>query len=198
MASHPYIRRILLIKPSSLGDIVHALPTLAALRSRFPWGWTPKSEAPSSQDSNAGEGITARDIMTTPLRTVQAQSTIADAARMLRDDNIGSLPVIDGEALVGMVTDRDIVVRAIAENMDPDATCVGAILSTDRHPRHGGADDITAGIASLIEDTPVDIAVQFMDERGIRRVAVHDRDFRLIGVVSRSDLPVSAEAAQRP
>jgi CBS domain-containing protein len=138
------------------------------------------------------------ELMTPDVWTIASTASIREAAKLMADRNVGFLPVIHESTSAGVVTDRDIVVRAIAENLDPDATCVGAILSTDRHPRHGGADDITAGIASLIEDTPVDVATQFMDERGIRRVAVHDRDFRLVGVVSRSDLPVSAEATQRP
>ena len=82
---------------------------------------------------------TARDIMTTPAETIAPTATLAEAARALRDLNIGSLPVLDGERLVGVVTDRDIVVRGLAEELDPSSELVTG-REVD-HPRRFDLDD---------------------------------------------------------
>ena len=132
---------------------------------------------------------TVSDFMTDHVWTVKTTSTIREAARIMADHDVGFLPVLHEETSAGVVTDRDILVRVVAQNLDPDTTYVGTILSTDTPPRQGGGTDMNAAIASLPIDTPIDQAVHYMDERHFRRVAVHDHDYRLVGVLSRSDLP---------
>jgi CBS domain-containing protein len=134
------------------------------------------------------------DFMTRNVCTVETTASIRQAAQLMAENNVGFLPVLHESVTAGVVTDRDIVVRAMAKDLDPDKTCVGAILSTESKPREGAADDITPGAATLLEDTPIDSAIRFMDERGIRRAAVHDHDYRLVGVISRADLPVRSGA----
>jgi CBS domain-containing protein len=133
------------------------------------------------------------DFMSRDVATVESTASVRQAAQLMAKHDVGFLPVLHESVAAGVVTDRDIVVRAIAQNLDLDATSVGAILSTETKPRHEGADEITSGIGTLLEDTPIETAVRFMDERGIRRAAVHDRDFRLVGVISRADLPSTCE-----
>jgi CBS domain-containing protein len=134
------------------------------------------------------------EYMSRDVTTIESTASVRQAARLMAEKDIGFLPVLHESVAAGIVTDRDIVVRAVAGNLDLDQTCVAAILSTDSQPRHQGADEITSGVGTLLEDTPVESALQFMDERGIRRATVHDREFRLVGVISRADLPATANA----
>ena len=129
-----------------------------------------------------------KDVMTPTVQTVPSTATVREAARIMADENVGFLPVIhEGTVCTGVVTDRDIVVRAVAAGSDPSSTIVAQVMtSSTRSPTM--ETDLNARIASLPEDTPVEEAVQFMDERNIRRVAVCDSEYRIVGVASRSDL----------
>lgn len=132
---------------------------------------------------------TVSDFMTHDVRTIEATASIRQAAEVMARHGVGFLPVMHESVTAGVVTDRDIVVRGVATRLDLDKTSVAAIVSTESRPRQGAADDIVSGVATLLNDTPVERAARFMDERGIRRAAVHDHDFRLVGVISRSDIP---------
>src|SRR5947208_15103670 len=74
---------------------------------------------------------TVQDIMTTDVVTVQVDTNLVDAARTMREKDIGDVVVVDNDRLVGVVTDRDILVRALAEGLGPDATEVGAVVSRE-------------------------------------------------------------------
>nr|MBA2514316.1 CBS domain-containing protein [Solirubrobacterales bacterium] len=91
---------------------------------------------------------TVEEIMTTDPRTVATTDTVADAARQMRDADIGNVIVVDGEETAGIITDRDIVIRAIAEGRDPESTTV--------------ADVCTTGLTTLEPDQSIDEAVQIM------------------------------------
>ncbi len=133
---------------------------------------------------------TIREFMTEDIWTIQSTATVREAAQLMAEKDVGFLPVTHEEVSAGVITDRDIVVRAIARNLDPDETTVGAILSAGTP-----AEGVTTGIATLPESTTIDEAVRQMDEKQIRRAAVIDADYRMIGVVSRADLPQSCVAA---
>lgn len=118
-------------------------------------------------------GEKVRDVMTAEPVCVEAGSSLAEAARLMRDADVGPITVLDRGALCGIVTDRDIVVRAIAEGRDPDGTRVGEIVSGD--------------LATIAPDDEVEAAVALMRERAVRRLPVVE-DGRPVGIVSIGDL----------
>ena len=113
-----------------------------------------------------------RDAMTRDVHIASPEQTIADAARMMADQDIGCLPVGDQDRLVGMLTDRDIVVRALAQGRDGQSL-VGEIM--------------TRSVKYCFEDEDMDEVLSNMGEVRIRRVPVVDRDKHLVGVLSLGD-----------
>jgi CBS domain-containing protein len=120
-----------------------------------------------------------RDVMTPDVSFVGLDSPILEIARKMRDGDIGSTPVIENERLVGMVTDRDIVVRAIAEGGD-------IRTKTAR-------DAMSPGVLYCFEDDSVEAVLDNMGDQQIRRLPVVDSDKRLVGVVSLGDLALSGK-----
>jgi CBS domain-containing protein len=116
-----------------------------------------------------------RDVMTTDPRCVDVEQTIAGIAQMMRDDDIGDVVVSDGNRLLGVVTDRDIVVRAIAEGLDPTRETVDAVFSGD--------------VKTISPDASIDEAVRVMRENAVRRLPVVEGE-QLIGIVSLGDLAI--------
>jgi CBS domain-containing protein len=114
--------------------------------------------------------------MTRQVEVIQPERSLEEAAEKMKTLDVGVIPVCDGDRLVGMLTDRDIVTRVIAEQRDPHATRV--------------SDAMTATVISCYEDDDVQRAARRMDEEQIRRLAVLDRDKRLVGIVSLGDLAV--------
>jgi CBS domain-containing protein len=105
-----------------------------------------------------------------------AETTLDEAARAMREKDIGDVVVTEGASLAGVVTDRDIVVRAIADGRDPVSTTVGDVASRD--------------LVMIQQDASPHQAAQLMRERAVRRLLVCDNDRRLVGVVSIGDLAV--------
>ncbi len=109
---------------------------------------------------------------------MQREETIAEAAKLMRDQHVGSVLVVDEQdgkrVPVGIVTDRDLVVEVIAPELDADAITVGDIMMT--------------GFAVVKEETGVFEAIQYMRTKGIRRLPVVDAEERLIGIVTLDDL----------
>ena len=101
---------------------------------------------------------------------------------MLRDLDVGSLPIVDNEECVGMLTDRDIVVRAIAEGRSPSSVSAGEIASKEP--------------VMVDEDEPLDEAERLMAEYQIRRIPVRDRDGHLVGMLSQADVALVHGAKQ--
>lgn len=116
------------------------------------------------------------DIMSTDVKTIQPQESLRRAAQCMRELDVGALPVCDGERLLGMLTDRDITVRGIADGLDPDTACVSDVMSP-------GAQTLTA-------EQDADEAKRLMGEHQIRRLPVVDAQRRLVGIVSLGDLAV--------
>jgi CBS domain-containing protein len=119
-----------------------------------------------------------RDIMTQKPLTLQTSDTITAAARTMRDGNIGDVVVLENGQICGILTDRDIVIRALAEGMDPSRTTVGQVCSRE--------------LTTLSPDDSVAQAVSIMRDKAIRRLPVVE-DGRPIGIVSLGDLAVERE-----
>jgi CBS domain-containing protein len=121
---------------------------------------------------------TVEEIMTHDPRTVDAGDTVVDAARQMRDGDVGDVIVMQGGQVSGIVTDRAIVIRAVAEGRDPQSTPVGEVCTSD--------------LRSLAPQQSIDEAVQAMREHDIRRLPVVDGG-RPIGIVSLGDLAVERD-----
>jgi len=132
-----------------------------------------------------------QDIMTPGVECVRPEDSIARAAERMRELDVGSLPVCGSDdKLVGIVTDRDITVRATARCCDPSTTCVRDVM--------------TPGIVTCFDDEDVQVAVDTMEMNQIRRLAVLNSNMRLVGIVSLGDLAIrtpderlSGEALER-
>jgi CBS domain-containing protein len=122
--------------------------------------------------------MVCRDIMTGSVKTATRDTTLRDVAAMMRDGDMGSVPVIDGEILVGIVTDRDIVVRAIAEGKSPD-TPVSEAMTTE--------------IFSVKPDDFVFEAIRLMGDKQVRRIPVVNEDGSLAGIIAMADIALEME-----
>ena len=117
-----------------------------------------------------------RDAMTENPRSIGASASVVEAARLMRDEHIGSLPITDDEELVGMLTDRDITTRVVAEAADPKMTSVGDVVS-----RH---------LISVEPDEDLEEAVQLMASHQVRRLPVVENG-RLVGIVAQADIALA-------
>ena len=122
------------------------------------------------------------ELMTPEVELVRPDDTLHTAAQMMADLDTGALPVSENDRLVGMITDRDITVRAVAKGRDPDKTTVRDAMS--EHIRYCFDDDETEEVA------------QKMSQWHIRRLPVLNREKRLVGIVSLGDLAVDADAGE--
>ena len=117
-----------------------------------------------------------RDAMTEDPRSIGPSVSVVEAARLMREGDIGSLPITDDETLVGMITDRDITTRAVAEAADPTQTSVGEVCSHD--------------LISVEPDQDLDEALQLMARHQVRRLPVVENG-RLVGIVAQADIALS-------
>lgn len=120
-----------------------------------------------------------KEIMTRNVEVIRPESTLAEAAEKMKALDVGPLPVCDGERLVGMVTDRDITIRATADGKDPNTTRV--------------LDVMTPEVFYCYDDQDVAAAALMMEEQQIRRLPIVDRNHRLVGIVSLGDLAVDTD-----
>lgn len=118
--------------------------------------------------------LKSRDAMTHQIETVGADQPVQHAARIMRDANVGILPVREHGRLVGMITDRDITVRATARGFDAGKTPVREVMTPDA--------------IYCFEDEPLVEAARLMAHHAVRRLAVLDRNLDLVGILSRDDL----------
>ena len=123
-----------------------------------------------------------REIMTLDAEVVHSDAVAVEAAAKMRDLDVGSLPVCDGEKLEGMITDRDIAVRLVAAGLDASTTKVGDIM--------------TPGATYCFEDQTVDEASAVMEAQQIRRLPILNREKRLVGILSLGDLAVRTEGTE--
>ncbi len=116
------------------------------------------------------------EAMTRDVKVANPDQTIREAARMMADIDAGALPVGENDRLVGMITDRDIAIRAVAEGKGPDASV---------------RDVMTQDVKYCFEDDDLDQIVQNMADIQVKRLPVVNRDKRLVGIVSLGDIAIT-------
>ena len=121
------------------------------------------------------------DVMTRRVVYLPEGTMLDEAAQAMRDQGIGDVVVTHGPTIMGVVTDRDIVIRAIAENLPPKATTLGSITSHE--------------LLMIEQSATVDEAVHAMRERGVRRLLVCDADRKVVGIISLSDIALAPATA---
>jgi CBS domain-containing protein len=115
-----------------------------------------------------------QEIMTQPVDVINPNATAREAARRMRDENIGALPVGENDELIGMVTDRDIVARAVVENRLPGNMAVRKVMSE--------------GVYYCFEDDTLEEAARVMAEHQVRRLPVLNRNQQLVGIIAIADI----------
>ena len=127
-----------------------------------------------------------RDIMTRDPQCVTANEMVGKVAKLMRDEDCGAIPVVAGESdkkIVGMITDRDIVVRVIAEGKNPSDVPVQVVMTKE--------------IYSVKEDDSVESVFKVMSDRQVRRVPVVDKNNQLVGIVAQADIATESSDSQR-
>ena len=124
-------------------------------------------------------GTKVHEVMTDNPRCVTQETLVSEAAQLMESEDVGSLPILDGEQLTGVVTDRDIVIRAVAQGKDPRGMPVREVASRDLITIHADAD---------LSD-----AVELMASHQVRRLPVVDEDNRLLGMLAQADVAMVAK-----
>jgi CBS domain-containing protein len=119
-----------------------------------------------------------REVMTTDPQCVSGDTPVADAAKLMRDQDFGGVLCLDGDKISGFLTDRDIAVRVVAEGKDPTSTTVGDVATTDLH--------------TLSPDDSVEDAIELVRKHNVRRVPVVE-GAKPVGIVSIGDLAVERD-----
>ncbi|MDQ3993896.1 MAG: CBS domain-containing protein [Actinomycetota bacterium] len=122
-----------------------------------------------------------RDVMTSNPKTCEASTTVVDAAKVMAQEDVGPVPIVDGGRLVGIVTDRDLVVRVLAEGKDPSSTTVGDIASAD--------------LTTVTPDSDLQEALELMSASQVRRLPVVENG-DLVGIVAQADVARAADEEQ--
>jgi len=118
-------------------------------------------------------------LMTSNPCSIDSDKSVAYAAKMMRDEDVGLAPIVEGNRLVGTVTDRDIAIRVVAEGKDPESTKVTEIASTD--------------VVTVDPQQDLDEALWLMAQHQVRRLPVVEEDGRLVGVIAQADVARSAD-----
>lgn len=124
-----------------------------------------------------------RDVMQDNVELVGPGEYISEIARKMQQRDCGSIPVGDGDRLAGMITDRDIVLRCVAQGKDPAATTARECMTPD--------------ILYIFEDTPVEEALENMGNQAVRRLVVLDENKQMVGIVSLGDLTLGCKDENR-
>jgi CBS domain-containing protein len=119
-----------------------------------------------------------RDVMTSNPTTCEPTATLVDAAKVMAREDVGPVPIVEGGKLVGLVTDRDIIIRAVAEGRDVTGTTVRDVASKD--------------LVTVTADEDLDRALQLMAQHQVRRIPVVEGD-RVVGIVSQADVARAAD-----
>ena len=114
-----------------------------------------------------------REAMTVNPRSIETSASVVEAARLMRDEHIGSLPVVKGGQLVGMITDRDLALRVVAEGAEPESVTVGEVASHDT--------------VTVQPDQDLDEALRLMAHHQVRRLPVAE-GHRLVGILAQADV----------
>ena len=123
------------------------------------------------------ENKTIRELMTSNPRTVDPSTPVAEAARAMKDEDVGSIPIVDRDTLVGILTDRDIALRVVAEGRDPQGTSAGDVASRE--------------LVTVDPQQSLDEALRLMAKHQVRRLPVCEEDGRLVGIVAQADVALA-------
>ena len=127
-------------------------------------------------------GESVRDLMTRDPRSLESGSSVIEAARIMRDNDVGSVPVVEGGKLAGTLTDRDITIRVVAEKKSIEDTTVGEIASRE--------------LVTVDPQQDLDEVLRLMARHQVRRLPVVEEDGRLVGIVAQADVARNASDAQ--
>jgi len=123
-----------------------------------------------------------RELMTKEPHALASGATVMEAARLMRDEDMGIVPVVDGDKLVGTVTDRDIAIRVVAEGRSPETVTVGEIASRE--------------LVTIDPQQELDEALRLMARHHVRRLPVVEEDGKLVGIVAQADIARNASDVQ--
>ena len=124
-------------------------------------------------------GTKVREVMTDRPRCVTMETPISEVAQLMESEDIGSLPVLEGDQLAGMITDRDIVVRAVAKGKDPRGMPVREVVSRE--------------LVTVYAEQDLSDALTKMASEQVRRLPVVDEDNRLVGILAQADVALEAK-----
>ena len=127
-------------------------------------------------------GKNVQDAMTSNPCAIDADKPVSYAAKMMKEEDVGLAPIVEGDRLVGTVTDRDIVTRVIAEGRDPNSTSVRDIASTD--------------LVTIDPQQELGEALQLMAQHQVRRLPVVEENGKLVGVVAQADVAEHAPSSE--
>ena len=127
-------------------------------------------------------GKTIRDLMTNNPCSIDADKPVAYAAKMMRDEDVGLAPIVEGQKLIGTLTDRDIAIRVVAEGKDPQSTTVRDVATTT--------------VVTVDPDQDLDEALRLMAKNQVRRLPVVEEDGKLAGVIAQADVAKHASDQQ--
>ena len=119
-------------------------------------------------------GKTIREAMTSNPKTVSSDQSVVDAARIMKEEDAGIVPIVDGEKLVGVLTDRDIAIKVVAEGKDPQSVKVTELASHD--------------LVTVDPQQDLDEALRLMARHQVRRLPVVEEDGRLVGILAQADV----------
>jgi CBS domain-containing protein len=122
-----------------------------------------------------------QELMSSNPHTITPDETVADAAKIMRDEDVGIIPITDGDRLAGTITDRDITIRVIAEGKDPTSTNVGDVASKD--------------IVAIEPQQDLSEALKLMAQHQVRRLPVVEEDGRLVGILAQADVARASDDA---
>ena len=124
-----------------------------------------------------------RDVMTADPKTIESSTPVAEAAKLMRDEDVGPVPIVEDGSLTGILTDRDIVLRVVAEGKDPASTTAGEIASRD--------------LVTIDPEQTMDEALRLMAQHQVRRLPVTEEDGRLVGIIAQADLATRVDAPEK-
>jgi CBS domain-containing protein len=118
-------------------------------------------------------GTSIKEVMTSEVKACEPDTSVSEAAKVMAKEDVGPVPVVEEGRLTGIVTDRDIVVRVVAEGRDPSSTTVGEIASRD--------------LVTVSPDDDLDMALKQLAQNQVRRIPVVEGG-RLVGIVAQADI----------
>jgi CBS domain-containing protein len=123
-----------------------------------------------------------RDVMTENPCAIDGAKSVAYAAKMMRDEDVGVAPIVEGDKLIGVLTDRDIATRVVAEGKEPDQTTAREVASKN--------------VVTIDPQQDLDEALRLMAQHQVRRIPVVEEDGRLVGVLAQADVAREADPEQ--